>query len=171
MLDVQHHATMLDLHLRVHPRHTVVGWFSTGMGVSTSDALIHKFYATSQQSGTSMKSPAHVVVDTELGETQRVAIKAFVSRRLLLDRAELATEFVEVPTQILTNTTESMGLAALRQETLDALPGDADGLRGAFLQLQDLVGQAHAYVRDVTEGKRPADVTIGRCGGVAVPRC
>ena len=57
---------MLELHQRVHPKHTVVGWFSTGLGMSGRDALIHSFYSKGRASGCGVKTPMHLVVDTDL---------------------------------------------------------------------------------------------------------
>ncbi len=44
-MDVQHQQTMAQLHQKVNPSERVVGWVSTGSDVSSSDALIHAFYA------------------------------------------------------------------------------------------------------------------------------
>lgn len=162
-LDVTHHTTMLELHQRVHPKHTVVGWFSTGPHITSRDALIQNFYSTGRASGCGVKTPMHLVVDTDLSENDRLSVKAFVSRKLALAGAEVAMEFVEVPTTILTAGAEGVALDALRDTKLDAIPDDSENFRKSFATLQRLIDDAHKYVTDVVEGRRQPDVTIGRC--------
>lgn len=162
---------MLDLHQRVHPKHTVVGWFSTGLDVSGRDALIHAFYSRGRSSGCGVKTPMHLVVDTDLKENDRVSIKAHIGRKLMLGGNEVAAEFVEVPTTVLTAGPEGLALAALRDEKGDGIPGDSENLRKSFATLQGLISEAHAYVTDVLEGRRDPDVTIGRCAFCAALSC
>lgn len=154
---------MLELHQRVHPKHTVVGWFSTGPHITSRDALIQNFYSTGRASGCGVKTPMHLVVDTDLSENDRLSVKAFVSRKLALAGTEVAMEFVEVPTTILTAGAEGVALDALRETKLDAIPDDSDNFRKSFATLQRLIDDAHKYVTDVVEGRRQPDVTIGRC--------
>jgi translation initiation factor 3 subunit F len=168
-LDVPHHTTMLELHQRAHPKHTVVGWFSTGLNMSSRDALIHSFYSKGRASGCGVKAPMHLVVDTALTVNDRVSIKAHVARKLMLGGQEIASEFVEVPATVLTSGAEGLALDALREEKLDAIHGDSENFRKAFATLQGLIGQAHEYVTAVVEGRREADVTVGRCAACA--RC
>lgn len=56
------HATMLQLHQRVHSKHSVVGWYSTGEDVNDSSILFHEFY------GTDVERPVHLLLDLGLGE-------------------------------------------------------------------------------------------------------
>jgi hypothetical protein len=170
-LDVPHHTTMLELHQRVHPKHTVVGWFSTGLEMTGRDALIHSFYSKGRASACGVKSPMHLVVDTDLSINDRVSIKAHVSRKLKLGGTEIAAEFIEVPTTVLTSGSEGLALDALREERLDAIPGDSENFRKSFATLQDLVSEAHAYVTAVVEGRREPDVTVGRSARLLFPLC
>lgn len=161
-LDVVHHKTMLDLHQRVARKDKVVGWFATGLGVSGSDALIQEFYS-SKQSGCTIRNPVHMVVDTTLSVNDRLSIKTFVSRRLTLKETALATEFVEVPSSVLTSIAEGMGLDLLRNKKLDVIPKDTENFKASFGKLQQMIGEAHQYVEDVVSGKREGEVAIGRC--------
>lgn len=161
-VDVGHHKTMLETHQRIYPKHTVVGWFSTGMAAGIADGIIHQFYSTGQQSGCGIPVPMYLVVDTSLGQSDRVSIKAYVCKVLTLSGSPVAREFVEVPTQIQTSGGEGLALSALRQEKVDSMPTDVQDFRQSVSKLQSLIAQAHAYVKEVVEGKRPTDVTIGR---------
>lgn len=161
-LDVVHHKTMLDLHQQVHPKDTVVGWFATGLERPGSDALIQDFYGLRQQSGCSIRTPVHLVVDTTLSVNDRLSIKSYISRKLILKDTPLAAEFVEIPTQVMTTLAETMGLDILKKEKLDSIPKDTEHFKQSFKKLHELINQAHDYVSDVLEGKREADVAIGR---------
>ena len=163
-----HHKTMLELHQKVSPKDTVVGWFATGLGVSGSDALIQEFYS-SPQSGCKTRAPVHVVVDTTLSVNDRLTIKSFVSRKLVLKDVSLASEFVEIPTTVMTAAAESLGLDVLRNEKLESVPSDADNFRSSFAKLQSMIADAHVYVQSVVDGTRPADPAIGRCAPVNGP--
>lgn len=162
-VDVGHHKTMLETHQRIYPKHTVVGWFSTGMAAGIADGIIHQFYSTGQQSGCGIPVPMYLVVDTSLANSDRVSIKAYVCKVLTLSGSPVAREFVEVPTQIQTSGGEGLALSALRNEKIDTMPTDVQNFRQSVSKLQSLIAQAHAYVKEVVDGKRPTDVTIGRC--------
>ncbi len=62
--------------------------YSTGLGLSGSDALIQDFYAGE------CTNPIHLILDTGLTD-QRLAIKAFVSRNLTLKKHQAS--FVKLP--------------------------------------------------------------------------
>ena len=47
-LDIEYHRTMVDLHLRVNPKEVIVGWYSTGAGITDADALIQASRARSR---------------------------------------------------------------------------------------------------------------------------
>jgi hypothetical protein len=161
-VDVGHHKTMLESHQRIYPKHTVVGWFSTGLAAGIADGIIHQFYSTGQQSGCGIPVPMYLVVDTSLSQSDRVSIRAYVCKVLTLSGSPVAREFVEVPTQIQTTGGEGLALSALRHEKIDSMPTDVQNFRQSVSKLQTLIGQAHAYVKEVVDGKRPTDVTIGR---------
>ena len=79
--------------------------YSTGLGLSGSDALIQDFYSGE------CTNPIHLILDTGLTD-QRLAIKAFVSRTLTLKKhvePPLATEFLEVPCEVRTAEIEKIG--------------------------------------------------------------
>jgi translation initiation factor 3 subunit F len=162
-LDKMFHQTMLELHQRVHPKHTVVGWFATGSQLEQQDLIYQVFYSTGRASGCGVKHPMHLVLDTDLSQDDRLSVKTYVTRRLALGGVDVATEFVEVPTTILTTGPEGLALDSLREEKLDTIPDDSENFRRSFEKLQSLTKVAKQYVADVLAGKRPADVTIGRC--------
>jgi translation initiation factor 3 subunit F len=62
---------MYDLHRKVNPQESIVGWWATGTGVTSHSALIHEYYSRESS------NPVHLTVDTTLQDT-RMGIKAYV---------------------------------------------------------------------------------------------
>lgn len=159
-IDIPHHSTLLELHQKVNPKEVVVGWYSTGLELSGSDALIQDFY--SQECA----NPIHLVLDTDLTD-QRLGIKAFVSRLLTLshnhpDDSPLATEFQEVPCEVRTAEVEKIGVDLLSNPKTDKLPANADSLGRSVQRLESSISAAHEYVSAVVEGRSAGDRHIGR---------
>lgn len=159
-VDIVHHKTMLELHQKVAPQQVIVGWFSTTSSNICSDALIQDFYA---KEPTSSCGPIHLLVDTSLGG-EHVDVRAYAGRALVLGDKALATEFVELPCEVLMGEAERVGLNLLvsgdheRGKPL----ADAEGLTASLARLQLLLGTAKRYVEDVVAGRTKADPAIGR---------
>jgi hypothetical protein len=62
--------------------HRAVRRYSTGLGLSGSDALIQDFYSGE------CTNPIHLILDTQLTDG-KMAIKAFVSRTLTLRKHQV----------------------------------------------------------------------------------
>ena len=62
---------MYDLHRKVNPQESIVGWWATGTGVTSHSALIHEYYSRESN------NPVHITVDTTLQDS-RMGIKAYV---------------------------------------------------------------------------------------------
>mmetsp|Transcript_11231 Transcript_11231/g.33713 ORF Transcript_11231/g.33713 Transcript_11231/m.33713 type:complete len:288 (-) Transcript_11231:1486-2349(-) len=159
-IDIPHHTTLLDLHQKVNPKEVVVGWYSTGLGLSGTDALIQDFY--SQE----CVNPVHLVLDTELTD-QRLGIKAFISRLLTLSKkhpedAPLATEFQEVPCEVRTAEVEKIGVELLSNPKTAKLPANADSLGQSIERLEASISAAQEYVSAVVEGRTQGERHIGR---------
>lgn len=63
--------------------------YSTGAGVSGSDALIQDFY------GREVTNPVHLTVDTTFSD-EKTCVKAYVSTNLTLGDRQLAAQFHEI---------------------------------------------------------------------------
>jgi translation initiation factor 3 subunit F len=248
-VDVVHHKTMYDLHHKVAPTENIVGWFSTGPTISSSDALIQEFYAkelagapqqplgasaaapaapatpapgASSTGGTAPAtsaaaaaaaapataaaavaagtpataaaavaagappatpaaaasapgaaatqlpagpSPVHLTVDTSL-TGDRVAVRAYVSRALLLGGRALATEFVPVPSRIDYLDLERVGADLMLSggpSSSKAVATEHETLQTSVRRLQGLLAIARSYADDVAAGRRKGDPAIGRC--------
>jgi len=158
-VDVNHHKTMFDMNQRVSPAQSIVGWFSSSNTINSSDALIQDFYTREVGNTT----PIHLVVDTTLS-SEGLHVSAYTSHVLTLGDKTLATEFVEVPCEVLYTELEKVGadlMVSGDHEKSKALV-DSDNLRQSIVHLQQLVGQAQQYVEAVVAGKQKGDAAIGR---------
>ncbi|KAL5231712.1 hypothetical protein ABZP36_030488 [Zizania latifolia] len=154
-LDVDYHHNMYASHHKVNPKEVIVGWFSTGFGVSGGSTLIHEFYSREVQ------SPIHLTVDT--GFTRGDAsIKAYISSNLSLGDRHLAAQFQEIPLDLRMLDAGKVGFDILKSTILEKLPNDLDGIESSIEKLCTLSDEIYRYVDDVVEGCAAADNKIGR---------
>ncbi|KAI5656387.1 hypothetical protein M9H77_25180 [Catharanthus roseus] len=154
-LDIDYHHNMLLSHQKVNPKEVIVGWFSTGFGVTGGSFLIHDFYSRE------VTNPIHLIVDTGFtnGET---AIKAFVSVGLSLGDQQLASQFQEIPLDLRMVEAERVGFDILKTPMVDKLPSDLEGMEASMERLLALIDDVYKYVDDVVEGLVAPDNNIGR---------
>ncbi|CAI7780239.1 unnamed protein product [Closterium sp. NIES-53] len=114
-LDIEYHRTMAELSQRVNLKETIVGWYSTGSGVSPFDVLIHDFYT--KEAG----HPIHLTIDTTFqslaaggasGQPGGVtsAVRAYVSTPLFIGEKQLAAAFQEIEVDMRMADAEKIGL-------------------------------------------------------------
>lgn len=156
-MDIVHHRTLSDLRRRVNGKERIVGWYSTGQGVSGSDARFQMYYETQCQ------NPVHLRVDTTL-TNNKLDVVAYVARHLTLgDRTtSLAQEFQQVPCEVRTVEVERLGIELLQNEVTEKLPSEAENLQTAISRLQTALDKASQYVDDVVSGRRKGDINVGR---------
>jgi translation initiation factor 3 subunit F len=152
---------MLELHQRVSPKDVLVGWYSTGAGITDTDALIHDFFARE------CAAPVHLAIDTGFLDESR-ALRAWVGTPVSLGDAVVGTTFTELTVEHKFADAERAGLTAMAASaaTSDgapaALPADLAGLEASVQRLQAMLEVAHAYVDGVVEGRLKANNSIGR---------
>jgi len=146
---------MFTSHQKVNPKEVIVGWYSTGLGVSGSSTLIHDFY--SREIG----NPVHLTVDTGFTHGE-ASIKAHVSFNLSLGDRQLAAEFNEIPLDLRMLEAEQVGFDILKKTTVDKLPNDLEGMEASMEHLQALIDDVYKYVDGVVEGRVTPDNNIGR---------
>ncbi|KAM7271447.1 hypothetical protein ACFE04_030661 [Oxalis oulophora] len=154
-LDIDYHTNMLVSHQKVNPKEVIVGWYSTGRGVTGGSALIHDFYAREVQ------NPIHLTVDTGFGSGQGT-IKAYVSVNLSLGDQQLAAQFQEIPLDRRMVEAERVGFEILKTSMVDKLPTDLEGMEVSMERLLALIDDVSKYVEDVVEGRIQPDNNIGR---------
>ncbi|XP_010534462.1 PREDICTED: eukaryotic translation initiation factor 3 subunit F isoform X2 [Tarenaya hassleriana] len=159
-LDIDYHHNMLASHLKVNPKEVIVGWYSTGVGVTGGSALIHDFYSRE------VPNPIHLTVDTGFSNGEGT-IKAYVSVNLSLGDQQLAAQFQEIPLDLRMVEAERVGFDLLKNTAVDKLPSDLEGMELTMERLIALINDVYKYVDNV-EGRTSADNKIGRCIADAV---
>ncbi|KAJ0771917.1 putative eukaryotic translation initiation factor 3 subunit F, MPN domain-containing protein [Helianthus annuus] len=154
-LDIDYHHNMLASHQKVNPKEVLVGWFSTGFGVTGGSALIHEFYSRE------VANPVHLTVDTGFTNGE-ASIKAFVSINLSLGDQQLAAQFQEIPLDLRMVEAERIGFDILKTTAVDKLPTDMEGMEATMERLLALIDDTYKYVDDVVEGRVAPDNSIGR---------
>ncbi|KAK9283152.1 hypothetical protein L1049_011383 [Liquidambar formosana] len=154
-LDIDYHHNMLISHQKVNPKEVIVGWYSTGFGVTGGSALIHEFYSRE------VPNPVHLTVDTGF-KNGEASIKAFVSVSLSLSDRQLAAQFQEIPLDLRMVEAERVGFDILKSTTVDKLPNDLEGMEASMERLLALIDDVYKYVDNVVEGHVEPDNNIGR---------
>ncbi|CAI9774892.1 unnamed protein product [Fraxinus pennsylvanica] len=154
-LDIDYHHNMLLSHQKVNPKEVIVGWFSTGFGVTGGSALIHEFYARE------VSNPVHLTVDAGF-KNGEAAIKGFVSINLSLGDQQLAAQFQEIPLDLRMVEAEQIGFDVLKPITVDKIPNDLEGMEASMERLLALIDEVYKYVDDVVEGHVAPDNKIGQ---------
>ncbi|GAQ77950.1 eukaryotic translation initiation factor [Klebsormidium nitens] len=154
-VDIDFHQRMFDLHHQVNPKEAIVGWYSTGAGVSVSDALIQDFYSREANNAILL------TVDTAF-TTEKLKLKAFVSTPVQLGDRQLAAQFHEIQLDLRLVEAERVGFEVLKETQTDRLPNEIEGLEATVERLRGMVDTVAQYVNKVVDGKIPADNTIGR---------
>ncbi|KAI4372943.1 hypothetical protein MLD38_011122 [Melastoma candidum] len=154
-LDVEYHHNMLLSHQKVNPKEVIVGWYSTGFGVTGGSVLFHEFYSRE------VSNPVHLTVDTGFSSGQ-ASIKAYVAINLSLGDRQLAAQFQEIPLDLRMVEAERVGFDILKKQSVDKLPSDLEGMEASMERLLALIDDVYKYVDDVVEGRVPADNNVGR---------
>ncbi|KAE7996651.1 hypothetical protein FH972_001356 [Carpinus fangiana] len=154
-LDIEYHHNMLASHQKVNPKEVIVGWYSTGLGVTGGSALIHEFYSRE------VSNPVHLTVDTGF-ENGKGTIKAYVSVNLSLGDRQLAAQFQEIPLDLRMVEAERVGYDILKTTSVDKLPNDLEGMEASMERLLALIDDVYKYVDNVVEGHVDPDNSIGR---------
>ncbi|GAU36367.1 hypothetical protein TSUD_212830 [Trifolium subterraneum] len=160
-LEIEYHHTMLLSHQKVNPKEVIVGWYSTGLGVTGGSALIHEFYSRE------VSNPIHLTVDTGFADGEGT-IKAFVSNNLSLGDQQISAHFQEIPLDLRMVEAERIGFDNLKSTYVDKIPSDLEGMEASMTHLLALIDDTYKYVDDVVEGRVIPDNNIGKCISDAV---
>jgi len=149
---------MFELNKKVNANEVVVGWWATGIEVTSHSALIHEYYARE------CSNPIHLTVDTLL-TNGRVAIKAYVCVPIGVPKGTTGSMFSPVPVEIIGYEPELAGVK-LCQKTLvipkTEMLSDLAQVGESTRKISDLVDLVLAHVEGVLSDSIPADNTIGR---------
>ncbi|KAH0979626.1 hypothetical protein GBA52_006803 [Prunus armeniaca] len=154
-LDIDYHHNMLISQQKVNPKEVIVGWYSTGFGVTGGSVLIHEFYSREAP------NPVHLTVDTGFRNGEGT-IKAYVSVNLSLGDRQLAAQFQEIPLDLRMVEAERVGYDILKTTMVDKLPTDLEGMEASMERLLALIDDVYKYVDNVVESRVEPDNNIGR---------
>ncbi|KAH0776095.1 hypothetical protein KY290_007506 [Solanum tuberosum] len=154
-LDSDYHHNMLSSHQKVNPKEVIVGWFSTGFGVTGGSSLIHDFFSRETT------NPIHLTIDTGFTNGE-ASVKGFVSVHLSIGDQQLAAQFQEIPLDLCMVEAERIGFDILKTTAVEKLPNDLEGMEASMQRLLALIDDIYKYVDDVVEGHVPQDNKIGR---------
>ncbi|CAB4301337.1 unnamed protein product [Prunus armeniaca] len=154
-LDIDYHHNMLISQQKVNPKEVIVGWYSTGFGVTGGSVLIHEFYSREAA------NPVHLTVDTGFRNGEGT-IKAYVSVNLSLGDRQLAAQFQEIPLDLRMVEAERVGYDILKTTMVDKLPTDLEGMEASMERLLALIDDVYKYVDNVVESRVEPDNNIGR---------
>jgi len=160
-VDMEFHHNLLDLHPRVSPKETIVGWYATGGEINEASVMLHEFYWREIN-----HPPIHLTVDTNLTNFS-LGIKAFTSTNITFNEKVLGSQFFPVPTQLQTLDAEKIGVDLLIKGELNGdiasnLLSDLDNLESSIQKLQSMLETAHDYVEKVLNQKVTPNTNIGR---------
>ncbi|XP_057433052.1 eukaryotic translation initiation factor 3 subunit F [Lotus japonicus] len=154
-LDIEYQHNMLVAHQKVNPKEVIVGWYSTGLGVTGHSVLIHEFFSRE------VTNPIHLTVDTEFANGVGT-IKAYVSNNLSLGDRQIAAQFQEIPLDLRMVEAERIGFDTLKATTVEKIPSDLEGMEASMEHLLALIDDIYKYVDDVVEGRIAPDNNIGK---------
>ncbi|KAJ7284090.1 JAB1/Mov34/MPN/PAD-1 ubiquitin protease-domain-containing protein [Mycena rebaudengoi] len=163
-VDMEYHRTMYELHSRVTPKETIVGWYSTGSNLNTYSALIQNFY--SQE--TAPHQAIHVALNTGAEEGEEAGVQAYVSSPVGVFPKPENCIFVPVPVRLQFQEAERSGLDLLTQTASSATsttPQPVTSLANLDTTLNivsQMLDTVLAYVRRVLSGEVEGDKALGR---------
>ncbi|KAF7301960.1 Eukaryotic translation initiation factor 3 subunit F [Mycena indigotica] len=163
-VDMEYHRTMYELHTRVTPKETIVGWYSTGSNLNTYSALIQNFY--SQE--TAPQQAIHVALNTGAEEDTEAGVHAFVSSPVGVFPKPENCIFTPVPVRLKFDEAERSGLDLLSQTSTSPNSTSPQpvttlaNLDAALTSVSQMIDRVLVYVRRVLAGEIPGDKALGR---------
>jgi translation initiation factor 3 subunit F len=157
-VDMEFHRNMFELHQRVAPRETIVGWYATGSDITESSHLLQDFYSKEISA-----SPVHLTIDTAL-QNNSVALNAYVSTTVTFADKPLLSNFQPIPAELKSYEAEKIGVDTLVKAAYgeENLVDDLQSLEASIVRLQDMLNTVSEYVNNVVSGKVKGDPKIGR---------
>ncbi|CAD7951761.1 unnamed protein product [Amoebophrya sp. A25] len=183
LLDQNYHQKFVKLRQSVHPKEQVIGWFSVGEAhqLDESTQAIHEFYRKKEskfaaQPAQNFRDPVYLQVDTAVRDCATpIEIKAYTSDFVaasdqgLIHFYELAiaSRFAKGDihdgqeqqiVNMLSQACQKRTAVGEKAVTLASL----DNFGKQLGELRELFTLAREYIKDVKEGKKPANVEVGR---------
>ncbi|XP_070551316.1 eukaryotic translation initiation factor 3 subunit F-like [Ptychodera flava] len=159
-VDMEFARNMYELHKRVNPNETIVGWYATGNDITEHSVLIHEYY------NRECSNPVHMTVDTTLRDG-KISIKGWQSQTMGVPGKTQGVIFTPVSVEVAFYEPEKVavdmlieGLVAGRRN-VDVV-SDIEHVSKSATKLQEMLGIVIAYVDGVLSSQVTPDNTIGR---------
>ncbi|XP_071958505.1 eukaryotic translation initiation factor 3 subunit F-like [Antedon mediterranea] len=159
-VDIEFAKNMFDLHKKVNPAESIVGWYATGHGITEHSVLIHEYYSRE------CNNPVHLTINTSLSN-QEMAMKAWLGNTMGVPGATQGVVFTPVSFKLVSHEPERVALDTLIQgkspttKTVDIF-SDLNHVGRACYKLKEMLSAVISYVDNVLSGKTPADNQVGR---------
>jgi len=161
-VDMEYHHNMLDLHHKVSPKETIVGWYATGTEINEASVMLHDFYGREMN-----HPPIHLTVDTDL-KNFTMAVKAYISTNVAFNDKVLGSQFLPISTKVQSLESEKIGAHTLLRESTGStedganIVTDLESLENSVKNLSQLLETCSKYVDDVLTSKASGNSNIGR---------
>ncbi|KAK4056200.1 hypothetical protein OIO90_002641 [Microbotryomycetes sp. JL221] len=179
-VDMDHHKSLLELHLRVNPREVVVGWYATSPELNSFSALIHNFYSAECAPHTAV----HLTLDAnsldrraytaqQIGTTSKPDHLAFLPvdcRMHVHDQDRPALDLLTHNLTTLTATAQDLQQQqdVKQKQNASMLTQDLPlttplaTMYGLLLKVSSMLDAVLEYVHAVAAGERQGDERVGR---------
>jgi len=159
-VDIEFARNMYELHKKVNPSETIVGWYSTGPDVTEHSVLIHEYYTREA------KNPVHLTIDTTL-KGSHMGMKAYISTSMGIPGKTVGTMFTPIPVEVNCYDPERVAVDFVQHgkhnpKRTVSMVTDITQVSIACRSIQDKLQTVMQYVDDVLSGKLPADNIRGR---------
>jgi len=156
-LDHNYHEQMFAMFKKVNTKERIVGWYSTGPKIKSSDLSIHELYRRY------CPEPVLVIMDVQPKDLE-LPMEAYYSVQEQTADEVFKRTFLHVPSTVGAFEAEEVGVEHLLRDiknasasTLAVRVGDKIGaLKGLALRLKEISG----YLKDVVNGKLPTNQEI-----------
>jgi len=139
-VDMDFYNNMFDLHHRVSPKLTIVGWYATGGELDENSTIIHEYFVKKLN-----QQPIHLNVDTNLNNFT-MSIKAYTCTVVVLGDKPLGGQFLPVPCDTVTlDASEKIGVDALlhsKAESGKPLLADIENLDASIKKIANNAGNS-----------------------------
>ncbi|CAH8654186.1 unnamed protein product [Schistosoma margrebowiei] len=162
-MDIEFKNNMTVLERKVNPSHNIVGWYATGNEIPETLKLIHQDVYMQKS-----KNAIFLMVDTNMTIGEKMAIKAYLCRKMGIPGGTQGFIFVPVEVEVECYGAERCAVEMMvssidpRSKLEPELGDDMVYLYQLSQHLLTMLDQVIRYVENVIDNKCPADPKIGR---------
>ncbi|KAI9472438.1 MAG: maintenance of mitochondrial structure and function-domain-containing protein [Benjaminiella poitrasii] len=163
-VDKEHYQNMVELHQRVNPEESILGWYTAGQGLTAATTAVHGFFAED----VAPFQPIQVTVDVDaLFKSSDMGLRAYASAPVGFASKSGDCLFLPIPCEVKYLDAERSGLDMLasaksNENRTASLMSDMDHIEITISKLQEMLERISQYVDSVVDGKVAPNNAIGR---------